>query len=88
MKAMLMISMALLAAGCAADIQHDGVRTDHQYRRENGRIEAAERFQRLTRLCVLAGGVVYTSRRSSGRFPPTASEMNGATCGDNPAQVL
>ncbi len=54
-------------------------RVDNEYWRESGQVEAIERFQRLTRSCDLAGGIVRVDRQSSGRFPPAALEMRNAT---------
>jgi hypothetical protein len=81
MKTMVIISAAVLAAGCAAAGPYTSGRVDNEYRRESGRIEAMEQLQQLKRSCRRAGGVVQVPRQSSGRFPPTAFEMRSATCG-------
>ncbi|MEX2126082.1 MAG: hypothetical protein WD795_19485 [Woeseia sp.] len=80
MKTVLMISAALLAAGCAGAIPYNSGRVDDQYRRESGRIEAMEQLQQLKRSCLRAGGIVQLPRQSSRRLPPTAFEMRGASC--------
>ena len=84
MKAVPMIAVAALAAGCAAGIPTDAERESNQYLRENARIEAFEELQQLTKACRKVGGVVHMPRQSSGRFGPTAFEMRGASCDRHP----
>lgn len=69
-------------AACA--VNPSAERADGEYRRDNGRVEAMEKFEELKRRCASAGGVIQVYRSSSGRFPPTTDELRLATCGPSP----
>ncbi len=58
-----------------------------EYRREDARIRATEQFEHRTRECAAKGGVMRIPRQTSGRFPPTASELRTATCGRGIARL-
>lgn len=68
--------IATLLAACAAQ-PADPAR---EYRREDARVRAVEQFEARKHRCAARGGVMRIPRQSSGRFPPTVSELRTATC--------
>ena len=83
MKNVPMILATAVISGCAgtADMR-DSDREDAQYRMEDERVKALERYERFQRNCSRNGGIVFVSRHSGGRLAPplTAGEMKGASC--------
>ena len=83
MKNMAVILTTAIIAGCAGTVDtRDSGREDAQYRAEDERIEALERYERFHRSCARAGGVVLVSRHNGGRLAPplTTGEMKNASC--------
>lgn len=83
MKNVAVILTTAVIAGCAGAVDtRDSEREDAQYRVEDERIEAVERYQKFHRSCARAGGIVFVSRHNGGRLAPplTSGEMKGASC--------
>ena len=81
MKNVAMILTTAVIAGCAgtADTRD---REDAEYRMEDERVRALERYEKLHRACARHGGIVFVSRHNGGRLaaPLTAAEMKSASC--------
>lgn len=83
MKKGTMFFTAVLVGGCAAGTDtRDNRSEDMQYRNENERIEARERFEGFKRSCARSGGIVFMERHYGGRLAktPTPEEMKTASC--------
>lgn len=86
MKQECLLLAVLAVSACATTPEEIASR---EYRRENARVEAMDRFEALKRACAQAGGTVQMNRVSSGRMAPTTTELLAATCGrQRPASVL
>jgi len=73
----------LVLTGCSTAWVSPDNRVERQYRREDARLAAVERFESLTKACLGAGGVVYV-RGAQGRFSRRVSDMNTASCAPAP----
>lgn len=83
MRNVAVIVTTIVIAGCAgAPGTRDSEREYAQYRAEDERVEALERYQKFHRNCTRAGGIVFVSRPNGGRLAPplTSGEMKGASC--------
>lgn len=82
MKKVAVILTTAVIAGCAGTVDTRD-REDAQYRMEDERVRALERYEKLQTACARNGGIVFVSRHSGGRLAPplTAGEMKGASCG-------
>lgn len=83
MRNVAVIVTTVVVAGCAgAPDTRDSEREDAQFRAEDERIEALERYQKFHRNCARAGGIVFVSRQNGGRLAPplTTGEMKSASC--------
>lgn len=69
-----------LLAGCAAHPPAPAELAANEYRRAAAEIEAREIFEQQQRQCAAHGGTVYVPRTSSGRRPPSSSELKLASC--------
>jgi hypothetical protein len=81
MKNVAVILTTAVVVGCAGTVDTRD-REDAQYRLEDERVQALERYEKLHRSCTRAGGIVFVSRHNGGRVAPplTIGEMKSASC--------
>jgi hypothetical protein len=71
---------AMLAlAGCASAPGPGDDRAERQFRREDARLAAYEKYERQKDACQKSGGIVIVPR-AQGRFGLRTSDMRAATC--------
>lgn len=79
--------LATLLTACASQPPDPAEIAARDYRRDNGRIEAIERFDERKRQCAARGGAMHVPRSTSGRLPPERQELRLASCGARPGSA-